>query len=141
MSVKLIKAKNDLELAKYNLILSIKGKKRHNHLFSSLIIQSINGFHIKSIPEKEEDMHEILKTLRIEYEALSLNLIWNDLPTVKKKYKKDALDRIYLVSLSTILKNGTQSISWFSLDSLKEAKSKNILTIGLSNSLLHIIDL
>ena len=59
----------------------------------------------------------------------------------KKKYKKDALDRIYLVSLSTILKNGTQSISWFSLDSLKEAKSKNILTIGLSNSLLHIIDL
>ncbi len=141
MSVKLIKAKNDLELAKYNLILSIKGKKRHNHLFSSLIIQSINGFHIKSIPEKEEDMHEILKTLRIEYEALSLNLIWNDLPTVKKKYKKDALDRIYLVSLSTILKNGTQSIGWFSLDSLKEAKSKNILTIGLSNSLLHIIDL
>ena len=141
MSIKLIKAKNDLELAKYNLILSIKDKKRHKHSSSSLIIQSINGFHIKSIPREEEDIHEILKTLKKEYEALSLNLVWNDLPAVKKKYKKDALDRIYLVSLSTILKNGTQSISWFSLDSLKEAKSKNILTIGLSNSLLHIIDL
>ena len=97
-------------------------------LLGGVLIAFFSG---KDAGRSKERRKDIDKKLDIVKDALKS----------KKKYKKDALDRIYLVSLSTILKNGTQSISWFSLDSLKEAKSKNILTIGLSNSLLHIIDL
>jgi len=141
MSIKLIKLEDNLEIAKRTFIKSLKKEKNNKDFWSCLILQSINGFYLPKVSKKEKDLNEFLGIIKKEYQSQKKKLLWNDLLEIEKKMNRNKVKRLYLVSISTLIKNKEQSINWFSLDSLKEAKKIKTLTIALSNSLIHIIDL
>ena len=141
MSNKLIKSEGNLEIAKKTFLSSFKQEKNYKECCSCLILQSINGYYLPQTPKKEKDLNEFLDMIKKEYQSHKKKLFWNDLLEIEKEKNINKINKMYLVSISTLVKDRQQSINWFALNSLKEMKQRETLTIALSNSLVQIINL
>ena len=79
--------------------------------------------------------------IKKEYQCHKKKLFWNDLLEIEKEKNMNKINKMYLVSISTLVKDIQQSINWFALNSLNEMQQRETLTIALSNSLVQIINL
>mgnify|MGYP001220466710 CR=1 FL=1 len=141
MSIKLIKSEDNLEIAKKTFLSSFNKDNNNKECWSCLILQSINGYYLPQVPKKEKDLNEFLGMIKKEYQCRKKKLFWNDLLEIEKGMNMNKINKMYLVSISTLIENKQQSINWFSLNSLKKMKQRETLTIALSSSLVQIIDL
>ena len=139
MSIKLIKTKEDIQVAINFLKENFEQDK--NMLASSIIFQSINGYHLSKIDSLESECNVLAKCIRKYCEESNLQLIWNDLKITQKAYQEGILQRIYLFSLFKLSSGRKQSIDFFSVDSMKSIHNLETKAIFAEDGLLHIIDL